>query len=140
MGELIEAQDGLFYGTTRDGGATGRGTIYKITGGGLLTTLHSFSEVSDGAFPEGPLVESPDGFLYGTASGGGPSGNGTIFRISLTGDFTTLFSFDGTAGSGPRSGLTLHQGLLYGSTTRGGEFGRGVIFTHDARRALHEDP
>jgi uncharacterized repeat protein (TIGR03803 family) len=130
VGELVQAQDGLFYGTTREGGAAGFGTIYKITAGGLLTTLHSFSGAVDGAFPEGALLAGPDGYLYGTTSERGPGGAGTIFRIALTGELSTLFAFDGAVDGGtPRAGLTLHSGLLYGLASRGGVAGLGVLFS-----------
>ena len=41
---LIQAIDGNFYGTTRgNGGAIGRGTVFKLDAAGTLTTLHSFT-------------------------------------------------------------------------------------------------
>src|SRR5262245_36206403 len=39
---LIQAADGSFYGTTRFGGAAGRGTIFRLDATGTLTTLHHF--------------------------------------------------------------------------------------------------
>jgi uncharacterized repeat protein (TIGR03803 family) len=39
---LIQGTDGNLYGTTADGGASGNPTVFKITAGGTLTTLHSF--------------------------------------------------------------------------------------------------
>lgn len=45
---LAQGTDGNFYGTTTRGGSTGNGTVFKMTPGGALTTLHSF-EGSDGA-------------------------------------------------------------------------------------------
>ena len=36
---LVQGTDGNFYGTTQDGGANGYGTVFKITPGGLLTTI-----------------------------------------------------------------------------------------------------
>jgi uncharacterized repeat protein (TIGR03803 family) len=47
--ELIEGADGNLYGTTV-GGGTGypaKGTVFKITPEGDLTTLHNFSGVRD---------------------------------------------------------------------------------------------
>ncbi len=40
---LVLATDGNFYGTTVAGGATGNGTVFRITPSGALTTLYSFT-------------------------------------------------------------------------------------------------
>src|ERR1700685_1041514 len=41
---LVQGTDGNFYGTTSAGGPNGNyGTVFKITPGGTLTTLYSFS-------------------------------------------------------------------------------------------------
>ena len=53
---LVQGTDGNLYGTTQDGGANGYGTVFKITPGGLLTTLYSFG-LSDGAYPFAGLVQ-----------------------------------------------------------------------------------
>ena len=49
---LIQATDGNFYGTTASGGGkNGSGTVFQITPAGALTTLHIFTNGSDGAYP-----------------------------------------------------------------------------------------
>jgi uncharacterized repeat protein (TIGR03803 family) len=64
-GALIEATDGALYGTTSGGGADGNlGTVFKITLGGALTTLHSFS-ATDGNAPFAGLVQATNGNFYG---------------------------------------------------------------------------
>jgi uncharacterized repeat protein (TIGR03803 family) len=84
---LIQASDGNFYGATTWGGASGYGTIFKITPSGTLTTLHSF-DYTDGAYPQAGLVQANDGNFFGTTSHGGASSNcdggcGTVFRLVL---------------------------------------------------------
>jgi uncharacterized repeat protein (TIGR03803 family) len=88
---LVQATDGNFYGTTEQGGANsctlgsqdvGCGTIFKITPGGVLTTLHSF-DGTDGEYPYAGLVQATDGNFYGTTSGGGANGDGTVFSLSV---------------------------------------------------------
>ena len=85
---LAEGTDGNFYGTTIEGGSGGCsstsfcGTVFKVTPGGVLTTLHSF-DVTDGSTPQGSLVQSTDGRLYGTTSNGGTYRDGTAFRESV---------------------------------------------------------
>jgi len=140
---LVQATDGNFYGTTGYGGASdtcafsgftsGCGTIFKITQEGTLTTLHSFDS-TDGSSPQGGLVQGTDENFYGTTSAGGtnnscPSGCGTIFKITPAGALTTLHSFDGTDGAGPRAGLIqATDGNFYGTTAGGGANGQGTIF------------
>jgi uncharacterized repeat protein (TIGR03803 family) len=66
---LVQVSDGTFYGTTYAGGTYGAGTVFKITGGGKLTTLYSFcaqAGCTDGANPYGGLVQATDGTFYGT--------------------------------------------------------------------------
>ena len=78
------------YGTTSYGGGSSRGTVFKVnTHGRSFMTLHTFSAPdifsftnSDGAFPYAGLILSGN-TLYGTAVGGGSSGNGTVFSLSL---------------------------------------------------------
>jgi uncharacterized repeat protein (TIGR03803 family) len=133
---LIQASDGNFYGTTAGGGASGDGTLFKITPAGTLTTLHSFSG-SDGANPFGSLVQGPHGSLYGVTTQGGITNNncpegstcGTVFRITLDGTFTTLHRFKGSDGGNPDEGLVLAtDGNFYGTTAWAGADNSGTIF------------
>ena len=82
---LVQATDGNFYGTTESGGssADGFGTIFKITPGGALTTLHSF-DGTDGSYPFDALLQATDGTFYGTTSTNGAVGAvGTVFSLSM---------------------------------------------------------
>jgi uncharacterized repeat protein (TIGR03803 family) len=85
---LVQATDGNFYGTTQAGGTSvegcvdGCGTVFKITTGGVLTTLHSF-QLTDGDIPEA-LVQATNGALYGPTTFGGTSRRyGTVFSLSV---------------------------------------------------------
>ncbi len=132
-GPLIQGLDGNLYGSTRNGGTNGGfGTIFRMTTNGVVTTLYTFSDGSDGAAPSGNLVQATDGNLYGTTQRGGDTfGDGTIFRISTNGSFTSLYEFTGGAdGSIPVSGLIQGaDGSLYGAARNGGDDeGDGTIF------------
>jgi uncharacterized repeat protein (TIGR03803 family) len=120
---IIQAADGNLYGTTYTGGAAenGEGNIFKLTTAGVLTTLHNFGTQSiDGAYPVGGLVQGTDGNLYGVTPQGGKYGYGVIFKITTSGTFTVLHSFDSTDGSAPHGGLMqATNGLFYGTTTGG---------------------
>jgi uncharacterized repeat protein (TIGR03803 family) len=127
----VEGIDGNFYGTTTEGGAYGVGTVYKITPSGDLTLLHSFgASPSEGSYPYNSLVQAPDGYFYGETSTGGPSNDGTLFRISRSGAFTNLHNFSGSDGSFVVGGLVLGtDGLLYGGTSAGGANNLGTLFS-----------
>ncbi|PWU09531.1 MAG: hypothetical protein C5B50_27180 [Verrucomicrobia bacterium] len=121
--------DGNFYGNTLQGGTNGLGTLFKITPAGAFTSLHSFNGATDGANPWGGIVQSSDGNLYGTTMGGGPYGDGTVFRLTLDGELTTMMVFDGYQGSAPAATLTQGgDGNLYGTTSSGGTGGYGTVF------------
>jgi uncharacterized repeat protein (TIGR03803 family) len=133
---LVQGIDGNLYGTTLAGGAHGDGTIFKITPGGTLTTLHSFcsqSGCTDGEFPQTGLIQAIDGNFYGTTILGGAYGNGTIFKITPTGTLTALYSVcsqvgcpDGNYLYAPLTQAT--DGNLYGIMQIGGSHGYGTIF------------
>jgi uncharacterized repeat protein (TIGR03803 family) len=118
----VQGSDGNFYGTTYSGGTNGAGTVYKITPGGTLTVLHSFGgNTSDGDFPISSLVQGRDGSLYGTTPDGGSDNDGTVFKITRSGMFTTLHSFAGTDGRSPAGALVqATDGNFYGGTGYGG--------------------
>jgi uncharacterized repeat protein (TIGR03803 family) len=129
-GHLLQRGDGNFYGTTQAGGSTSRGTIFKITPAGILTTLYVFgSHAGDGASPLANLVQDSSGVLYGTTASGGLAA-GTAFRVVTDGSaagtsLTTLYSFlNSTNGGAPDCPLVLDaDGNLYGMTDLGGTSG-----------------
>jgi uncharacterized repeat protein (TIGR03803 family) len=140
---LIQAADGVFYGTTPRGGANDDGTIFKITAKGTLTTQHVF-EASDGAFPFGPLIQGTDGNFYGMTILGGdltcsaPNGCGTVFKMTPSGGLTTLHYFEGNDGTDPYGGLLqATNGMFYGTAELGGNLacsppnGCGTVFSLD---------
>ena len=128
---LVQAQDGNFYGTTQRGGDTscpsGCGVIFKITPGGAFSVLFRFNK-TNGYYLRAGLAVGADGALYGVTFYGGntaaclPIGCGTIFKITLAGELTTLYKFDHDTGAGPLGTLVLAtDGNLYGNTSYGGD-------------------
>jgi len=82
----LQATDGNLYGTTSEGGVGqtcggGCGTIFRLTPGGTVTTLHSFNSV-DGFRPSAGLLQATSGSFYGTTFGGGAYYDGTLFGLS----------------------------------------------------------
>jgi uncharacterized repeat protein (TIGR03803 family) len=131
-GTLVQGLDSNFYGTTGGGGASGDGTVFKVTPGGSLTTLYSFcseTNCTDGSGPEAGLVLGTDGNFYGTTAQGGTSaacdarftGCGTTFKITPGGLLTTLHVFEGPDGEAPGGPLVqANDGNFYGTTESGG--------------------
>jgi uncharacterized repeat protein (TIGR03803 family) len=123
---LIQASDGNLYGCTHGGGEVGGGTLFRLSHDRprKFEVLHQFATtVRDGRNPVGALVEDADGNLYGTTeTGGGDSGDGTVFRATRDGQVTVLHAFSGGAdGALPFAGPVLAaDGYLYGTTWEGG--------------------
>ncbi|MEY2854586.1 MAG: hypothetical protein RL030_1718, partial [Pseudomonadota bacterium] len=128
--KLVQANDGNLYGTTYLGGKDGRGTVFKQTLSGTLTTLYGFpSGKAAPMLPYAGLVQAPDGNLYGSTMRGGAADAGTVFRLTLAGELTVLHEFTGKDGQNPEGTLIVgHDGNLYGTTLIGGESDRGVIY------------
>ena len=137
-GVLTLGSDGSFYGMTEFGGPNNNGTLFKVTTAGVFTTLYSFSQLdssnhnADGVNPNGTLAEGKDGDYYGVAFDGGENQDGTAFKITPTGAFTSLYQFgDNTyepGGTGPVQLVSGSDGNFYGSALLGGDNATGAIF------------
>ncbi|HTS18728.1 MAG TPA: choice-of-anchor tandem repeat GloVer-containing protein [Verrucomicrobiae bacterium] len=130
---LVQGSDGNFYGTASRGGANYWGTVFRISPSGSYTNLYSFLGYpgNDGSAPLGGLLQGNDGNFYGTAYYGGTRTNGTAFRISPSGTYTSLYSFGSYPGDGeqPVAGLVQgSDGNFYGTTSAGGTNNGGAIF------------
>jgi uncharacterized repeat protein (TIGR03803 family) len=154
VGRLLQGADGAFYGVTEYGGTNacpggncctiyGYGTVFRITLDGTLTTLYSFTNGVDGAYPHAPLVQGSDGYLYGTTYLTTINA-GTVFKINTNGTgFTSLYAFTGGAdGAFPAASLSQNgDGNFYGTATQGGTNGMGTVFmitTNGALTTLHQ--
>ena len=136
---LASAADGNFYGVTVLGGPTYTGgpgppantfgTIFKLGPDGSLTTLAVFTP--NIFHPEGNLLVASDGNFYGSAAGG-DFYQGAIYRASLAGVLTNVFSFSGSNGFGANELVQARDGDLYGTTTFDSpslpQLGFGTIF------------
>ena len=135
-GPIFDAAGNL-YGTTRQGGTYGGGTVFELTptpgGGWTEQVLHYFGNGMDGVIPYAGLIFDAAGNPYGSTEGGGDYGDGTVFELTpATGGGWTeqvLHSFNGTDGYCPWTGLIFDVGgNLYGTTTGGGTYGGGTVF------------
>src|SRR5205085_10688930 len=131
VGALVQGDDGALFGATRYN--TIRGfpfyfTLFKVLPSGVFTTLYSLN-FTDGSYPAAGLILAGDGNFYGTTERGGAADHGTVFRISPSGQFSTLVEFDGfNDGAKPLTALAQgSDGNLYGTTSVGGPGGAGTV-------------
>ena len=131
-GPLAGDRAGNLYGTTSQGGAYGKGTVWKLDTSGNETVLHSFNG-TDGSMGYTGLVRDPQDNLYGMALGGGAYNRGTVFKIDTSGNFQLLYSFSGPDGGDPYAPNVIRDaaGNIYSTTASGGESGLGVVFKLD---------
>lgn len=127
---MVLGSDSNFYGTTLLGGTGNLGTVYRMTPGGVVTTLANLNFTTHSSWsPHAGLVEDSAGNFYGTTRSESP---GTIYKITPTGDLTTLENLAGT-GIDPLAALV--QGpdengkrVFYGTTQYGGTTDNGIVF------------
>jgi uncharacterized repeat protein (TIGR03803 family) len=143
-GDLLRADDGNFYGTTygSPGPFAAPSNAYRMTPEGEVTTLHAFTGAQGaGTNPRAGLAQGTDGDFYGTTVWGGSATNsGTVFKVSPSGEFTTLHVFNG--GGLPTAPLVqASDGSFYGTTLWGGRVNCGTVFKITAAgelTTLHE--
>ena len=123
---LVQGSDGNFYGTTTAGGTghcglAGCGAVFKMTPGGAVTILYSFTGQPDGCVPNAGLVQGTDGNFYGATSLCGANNYGMLYKITTSGTLTPLHSFNDDDGYLPYGGVIQGiDGNFYGTTTSGG--------------------
>jgi uncharacterized repeat protein (TIGR03803 family) len=123
---FVQATDGNFY-SSGDSAVHPNGYIYRMTPTGAITILYSFCahiHCSDGDQPLAPVLGS-DGNLYGvTTAGGNSTASGTVYKLTLGGELTTLYSFCPSSGCAdgqqPLGIIQASDGNLYGTTQFGG--------------------
>jgi uncharacterized repeat protein (TIGR03803 family) len=130
---LIAADDGKYYGTTRNGGDQDRGAIYAFDPTTSAISLKASFSGSNGANP-GTLVSGGKDIYYGSTPYGGQFGKGAIYEFnSVTATITLKDSFTGSNGAIAGSDLiAAGNGLFYGTTIEGGSNNKGAIYAFDS--------
>ncbi len=142
-GLLLEPKPGEFYGTTDVGGTINAGSIFKISMTGRLDSLYSFCSTgcANGAVPYAGFIKGRDGKLYGTTETAGDGKQGTVYSMTLQGEVTLLFDFNGGpdgAEPGPAV-IQARNGKLYGGTQAGGNANDGVLYDLTTKPPAHGD-
>lgn len=138
FGSVVLDHSGNIFGTTASGGICQFGTIFKYAlPTGTYSVLYSFGASSgclanfpDGALPEGDLAIDDAGNLYGTTFQGGPSGGGTVFKLTPGGALINLNNFSSSSAvSSPSNGVVIDKGgTILAGTIRSLNVGKGSVF------------
>ena len=128
---LVKGTDGNLYGTTsrRLPAPSSRSRLLEH-----FVRSYKFgrwiSTSKDGYRPVGRLLQASDGSFYGTTQDGGQDNYGIVFRITSTGTYKIIHSFDSMDGSYPLlAGLIqTADGSFYGTTQQGARADQGTIF------------
>ena len=127
-GALLTDKEGNYYGTTYEGGANGKGTVFELSPDGNETILYSFcsrTDCADGSQPTSGVIADGKGNFYGTTLFGDANSScdcGVVFELTRDGIEKVIHAFSGGSdGEAPESGLILDSaGNLYGTTASGG--------------------
>jgi uncharacterized repeat protein (TIGR03803 family) len=139
---LVRDAAGNIYGATADGGGGpygNGGVVFGLTPNGDGTWSYRVfwqfeaRHSADGMSPSGPMAMDSAGNLYGTTSGGGVHGWGTVYELSNSGgtwNHSLLFTFPYSYGhTSIPSGLVRDSfGNLFGATAYGGPVELGTVF------------
>jgi uncharacterized repeat protein (TIGR03803 family) len=139
---VIQAKNGNLYGATNQGAANNSGSIYKLTTAGVYTDLHDFNNTTDATCganvgrTQVNLLQVTDGSFYGVNGKNGPSGGGSIYKLTSANVFTAFLFPSPPPVDGDLPVSTLLQntnGLVYGTTFSGGPTScnpcQGVFFS-----------
>ena len=131
---VVQATDGNFYGTA-GGGTNGLGQVFRMTPNGELSTIYSFCSqpnCADGEYPGPAPILGTDGALYGVTDGDSVGSSSTLYRVTLDGQLTTIYTFCGAStcardGIFPNGIIQASDGNFYGTMAVGGNHG-GTMF------------
>ena len=127
---LIQGKDGKLYGATNEGAANNFGSIYKLTTTGVFTDLHDFVQTTDASCVDNAgrtnvnLLQVTDGSFYGVNGAYGPTGEGSIYKLTPANVFTAFLFPTNPPVDGAAPLATLIQntnGKAYGTTPVGGQ-------------------
>ena len=124
---------GNLYGVTPECGASGYGTVFKLSKAGKETILHSFAGApTDGEYPYyTSLLRDAKGNFYGVTWLGGATNNGAVYKLSKSGTLTLLHSFAGGTTDGCFSYGTPAMdkvGHIFGTTQQCGASNEGIVY------------
>jgi uncharacterized repeat protein (TIGR03803 family) len=129
---IIYASDGNYYGTAWHGVGVGGSAsyVYRVTPSGRKTTVAKLPDNSirgAGALFV-PIIQASDGNFYGATAIAGANNYGSVYKLTPSGQYTTIYSFAKGSGAYPQALIQASDGNLYaasqGSGNNGGELSR----------------
>jgi len=132
--ELLEMNDGSFYGMSKFGGVWNSGVIFQYNPITNIYTKKINFDLTKGTYPEASLIQAIDGKLYGMTSQGGTNNEGVLFQYDpITNVYAKKLDFSNSLmGRFPLGSLIqASDGNLYGLTSAGGNNGAGVLFQYN---------
>jgi len=132
VGGLLRDTSGNWYGTAEECGASGVGTLFKISKNGTFTVLSGFGGAPDGAYPAftTPLIDKA-GNLWGVTEEGGVYNSGTVYELSKSGKMNVIYSFQGGTTDGCDvfgTPIMDKRGNLYGTANACGPSHVGIVW------------
>jgi uncharacterized repeat protein (TIGR03803 family) len=144
---LSQGQDGDLYSTIQTNGTTTYGTVYKMTTRGAYSAIYTFCTEAapctlTGGYPTGGVTLGFDGNLWGTTSGGGKDGAGTVFKVTPAGALTKVYDFtNGKDDSAPNyPPLQGQDGNMYGVSEEQYNTQYGSFFKLTTKGAISPHP
>ncbi len=132
VGTLLRDKAGNLYGTAEECGASGAGTIFKISKGGTFSVVYGFGGSPDGAYPAfTTLLMDKTGNFWGATEEGGLYNNGAVYELSKGGKMKVLYSFKGGTTDGCDvfgNPIMDKAGNLYGTANSCGPSYVGIIW------------
>jgi len=132
-GDLIVAENGKVYSTLEQGGANKRGSIFEFDiQSNTVVNVAELDSINGSRFDFG-VMQASDGFIYGVATFGGDSNQGTIVRLDLsTNTLSKVHDFSDSTGTAQEGVLfEASDGFLYGVSREGGRFDKGTLYQFD---------
>lgn len=121
---LVEGSNGNLFGFCQ-------GFLYEYNyGANSYQKRCNLTDTINGLLHDFPMVQAPNGKLYGVSSSGGLYSSGVIFEYDVSShNYTKLFDFSSSSGASPSGSLLLaNDGNFYGTTIAGGLYNKGVLY------------
>lgn len=137
VGELILADNGKYYGASRNGGNGNKGAIFEWDQLTNSYRVMAHFNGTNGSYPSGRLVQF-NGKFYGYTSNGGQQDIGVIYEWDpATGILAAKMHCTQAMGMWLEGYLTEFNGMLYGATCFGGTYNKGVLFSYDPGTTIY---
>jgi uncharacterized repeat protein (TIGR03803 family) len=125
--EPVAQNANIYYGTTRFGGAYGRGTVFELTPANF-TLLTSFPQATSPQPAYSGVIQAADGNFYGITTQVGADNSAAIFQFAPGGEPQLFSVFTNVPNVASDSSLFEDtNGNFYATTFAGGTYNDGTV-------------